>query len=111
MQNHCVLALIKIDGFIKLHDKAIYEVTFDYEWFDKVWDRIKYLINKKVVIQIAFIIILEKSVPIFPIEKILTCDNVIILLKSVITQNKKECYYNIFLEKGLYKDKSNTEYF
>ena len=46
-----------------------------------------------------------------PIEKLLTFHNVIILIKSVVNKNKNEYYYNIFLEKGLYKDKSNTEYF
>ena len=36
---------------------------------------------------------------------------VLILIKSVVNKNKNEYYYNIFLEKGLYKEKSNTEYF
>ena len=42
---------------------------------------------------------------------ILTFHNVIILIKSVVNKNKNEYYYNIFLEEGLYKDKSNTKYF
>ena len=46
-----------------------------------------------------------------PIEKILTFHNVIILIKSVANKNKNECHYDIFLEKGLYKDKSSAEYF
>ena len=46
-----------------------------------------------------------------PIEKILNFHNVTILIKSVVNKNKNEYYYNIFLEKGFYKDKSNTEYF
>ena len=46
-----------------------------------------------------------------PIEKILTFHNVIILIKSVVNKNKNEYFYNIFLEKGLYKDRSNTRYF
>ena len=37
--------------------------------------------------------------------------NLIILIKSVVNQNKNDYYYNIFLEKSPYKDKSNTEYF
>ena len=41
-----------------------------------------------------------------PTEKILTFHNVIILIKSVVNKNKSEYYYNIFLEKDLYKDKS-----
>ena len=34
-----------------------------------------------------------------------------ILIKSVVNENKNHSYYNIFLEKGLYKDKYNTQYF
>ena len=33
-----------------------------------------------------------------------------ILVKSVVN-TYDDYHYNIFLEKGLYKDKSNTEYF
>ena len=44
-------------------------------------------------------------------EKILSFYNVIILIKSVVNKNENEYYYNIFLKKGLYKDKANTEYF
>ena len=43
----------------------------------------------------------------FPIEKILTFHNVIILIKSVANE-KENYYYNIFLEKVFYKDTSNT---
>ena len=35
----------------------------------------------------------------------------IILIKSVVNQDKNKYYCHIFLEKGLYKDKSNTPYF
>ena len=41
------------------------------------------------------------------LKKILTSHNVIILIKSVVNRNGNEYYYNIFLEKGSYKDKSN----
>ena len=43
-----------------------------------------------------------------PTEKILTFHNVIILIKSVVNEQKIN-YYNIFLEKCSYKDKSNTK--
>ena len=46
-----------------------------------------------------------------PIEKILTFHNVIILIKSVANKDKNNCYCNIFLEKNLYKSKSDTQYF
>ena len=37
--------------------------------------------------------------------------NVIILIKSVLNEDKNEYYFNIYLEESLYKDKSNAEYF
>ena len=43
-----------------------------------------------------------------PIEKRLTVHNVIIHIKSVVSNNKNEYYYNIYLEKGSYKDKFDT---
>ena len=43
-----------------------------------------------------------------PIEKILTFRNVIILIKSVVNKNESNYYYNIFIEKSSYNDKSNT---
>ena len=46
------------------------------------------------------------------IEKTLDFHNIIILTKSVVNKNENNnYYYNIFLEKGLYKEKSNTQYF
>ena len=104
----------KIDGFIKIHNKIRYLVLF-YDYCDKICDRIKYLISKKNgiagSINYNFSIIRIDSCDSLPIEKILTFQNVIILIKSVVINNKSEYYYNIFLEKGSYKDKSNTEYF
>ena len=40
-----------------------------------------------------------------PIKKILIFHNAIILIKSAVNKNINKYYYNIFLEKGLYKDK------
>ena len=37
--------------------------------------------------------------------------NVLILIKSVVNKDKNNYYYNIFLEKGWYKDKLDTQYF
>ena len=48
----------KIDGFIKTYNKIRYLVLFD-EWCDKICHRIKYLISKKVILQIGLIIILQ----------------------------------------------------
>ena len=46
-----------------------------------------------------------------PIEKKLTFPNVLILIKPVVNEDKNNYNHNIFLEKGLYEDKSNTQYF
>ena len=37
--------------------------------------------------------------------------NVIILITPIVNKNKNNYHYNIFQEKGSYKDKSNTKYF
>ena len=51
----------KIDGFIiSLDGKIKHLVLFDYGLFDKICDKIEYLISKKVVLQIVLIIILER---------------------------------------------------
>ena len=44
-------------------------------------------------------------------KKILTFYNAIILIKSVVNKNKYKCYYNIFLEKGSYRDKWMFAYY
>ena len=51
----------KIDGFITACGKFRHLVLFDYRLFDKVCDRIKYLISEKRNITEVLIIILEKS--------------------------------------------------
>ena len=59
----------------------------------------------------SFAIIRIDSYDSLPNEKILTFHNVIILIKSVVNECKSNYYYNLFLEKGSYKDKTNAEYF
>ena len=51
----------KIDGFIISFDGKIkHLILFDYGLFNKICDKVKYLISK-VVLQIVLIIILERS--------------------------------------------------
>ena len=45
------------------------------------------------------------------IEKILIFHKFIILIKSIVNKNKNHYCYNIFLEKGLYKGRSDIWYF
>ena len=52
----------KIDGFIiSLDGKIKHLILFDYGLFIKICDMIKYLISKKVVLQLVLIMILERS--------------------------------------------------
>ena len=87
-------------------------VLFEYGLFQKIRNKIKYVISKKSRIKNSinhnFGRINIESCNYLPIQKILTFHNVILLIKSVINKNKNKYYYNIFLEKGLYKDKSNA---
>ena len=83
--------------------------------FNKICDRIKYLIrNKRGVTNKTnhnFRKIRIYSYNSLPIEEILTFHIVIILIKLVVNTDKNEYYYNIVLEKGSYKDKSDKRYF
>ena len=77
--------------------------------------RLNILLSGKSSIAVSFTLTFARiridSYNSLPIEKILTFHNVIIYIKSVVNKNKNYYYYNIFLEKGLYKDKSNAQYF
>ena len=100
----------EIDGFIKIYDGIRYSVFYSC-LYDKICNRIKYLIGENSGITDSVNYIFAKigidSCNSLPIEKILTYHDLITLSKSVVNVNKN----NLFLEKGLYKDKSNTRYF
>ena len=105
----------RIDGFIMILDgKTKYLVLFDYDLFEKICNKIKYLISKKSGITSSindnFGSIRIDSYNSLPIKKILTFHNVIILIEQVFHKNKNN-YYNIILEKSSYKDKSDTQQF
>ena len=79
-----------------------------------MFDKINYLISEKSGITGSVNHILAKiiidSYNSLPIEKKLTLHNVVILIKPVFDKDKNNYYYNIFLEKGSYRE-SNTQYF
>ena len=105
----------KIDGFVIILDgKTKHLVLFDYGLSDQICDNSEYRISEKRGITDSinhnFGKIRIDSYNYLPTQKILTFHNVI-LIKSVVNKNKNEYYYNIFLEKGSYKDKSDTQYF
>ena len=52
----------KIDGFIISFDGEIkHLVLLDYKYFNKICDKIQFLIRKKVILKIILIIILDRS--------------------------------------------------
>ena len=110
------IRLDKIDGFIRLRRGEFrHLVLFDNILFDKICDKVKYLMSQKSgitdSINHSFGKIRIESYNSLPIEKIFTFHDVITLIKSVVNKNKNEYYYNMFLEKSLYEDKSNAQYF
>ena len=110
------IRLDKIDGFVRVRGSEFrHLVLLDNGLFDKICDKIKYLISEKSGIADSFKHNFGKiridSYNSLPIEEILTFPIVIILIKSIVNKNKNEYCYNIFLQKGFYKDKSDTRYF
>ena len=88
----------KIDGYLRLCGDWFRHLILFYDgWFDKICDKIKYLIIEKGGITDSinhnFGKIGIDSHNYLPIEKILTVYNVIILIESVINKNKNEYYY------------------
>ena len=65
---------------------------FDYGWFDKICDRIKYLISEKSSVTNSIYHNVGKiridSYASLPIEKILTLHDITELIKSVVNKNK-----------------------
>ena len=84
----------KIDGLIIVLDGENKHLTlFDYGLFNKICDKIKYLISKKSGITNSnhnFGKIRIDSYNSLPIKKILTFHNVIIPIKLVVNKNKNE---------------------
>ena len=90
VENHCI-RFDKIDGFIRVLDGEIkHLVLFDYGLFDKIFDRIKYLISEKSgitdSINLSFRKIRIYSYNLLSIQKIFSFLNVIILIKSVVNK-------------------------
>ena len=105
----------KIYGFIKIFDGIRYLVLFGPERLNTIYDRINYLVSEKSGVTYSvnhdFIRIKIDSYNSLPTEKAWALHNFIVLIKSVVNKNKNDYFYNIFLEKGLYEDKSYKQYF
>ena len=105
----------EIDGFTRIYDGSRYLVLFGHLWYDVIYNRIRYLASEKSAITSSinhdFARIWIDSCNFLPIEKILTFHFVIILIKSLVNKNENNYYYFVFLEKGFYRDKFNTQSF
>ena len=90
-------------------------ILFDYGSFNKICDKIEYLISKKSditnSINYNFVKIRIGSYNTLPIKKTITFHKVITLIKSVINKNKNKYYNNILSEKCSYKYKYKKQYF
>ena len=97
----------KVNGFIRIYDGTRHSVLFGSERIDAIYGMIRYLIGQKssitYVIFYNYARIKIYSFDSLPLEKTLTLYNVIILTKSVFNKNQNDYYYNISLEKFLYK--------
>ena len=75
--------------------------------YDTIYGRIRYLMSLKSSIIYGFSHYFAKikvdSYDVSPIEKILTLQNIIILIKSILNKDKNHYYYKIFLEKCSYQ--------
>ena len=101
------IKLIKVDRFIKVYDGTRYLILFGTEKYDVIYIRIRYLISEKSAITYVYsyngAIFKIDSFDSLPLERTLTLDTVVILIKSVFNKNKNDYYYNIFLEKSFYQ--------
>ena len=91
----------RIDGFIRVWGGEFRNlVLFDYEPFNEICDRIKYLISGKSDITSSTNHNPEEiridSYNSSTIEKTLTFHDVITLIKSFAHKNENNYYYNIF---------------
>ena len=107
VQNHCVLGLIKIDGFIRVFDGTRNFLLFGPEKYDAIYKRGGYLLRLKsgitYVISDNYARVEFDSYDSLPLEKTLTLHNVTINIKPDLNEDQNHFFYNIFLEKCLYQ--------
>ena len=90
---------------IRDYDGVRYLVLFGPKKYHVIYDKIRCLLSHKVVLNILFLVIILHnyakikidSYDSLTLEKPLTLHNVIILIKSVFSENQNHCYYNTFI--------------
>ena len=91
----------KTHRFIRIYDGNRYLTLFGSEKYGSIYNRTRHLVSlKRSIRNIFFSLLLSKSLR---IEKILTLDNVMILIKLVINKDKNQYYYKILLKKCSYQ--------
>ena len=97
----------KIDGSIKIYDGTKYLTLFGTKIYDAIYDRIRYLTSLKINFTYLFFHYFAKirvdSYDSLPREKILTFQNVMTHIKSILNKDKNHYYFKIFLEKFSYQ--------
>ena len=97
----------EIDGFTGVYDGTRDLVLFESVKYDLICNRVRYLIGEKRGIKFSVSHIRQKihlyPYDFLPLKKTMTFHNVIILIKTVFNKDKNKYYYNIFLERALYK--------
>ena len=83
----------KIDGFIRIYDRNRYLTLFGSEKYGTIYDRTTYLVSLKIGITYIFSHYFAKiKVDYYEsltIEKIFSLHNIITLIKSVLSKDKK----------------------
>ena len=90
----------------KNYDGIRYSVLFAHKWYDEIYDTIKYLTSEKSGITDS----INHSFAIITIDSYNSISR-LMLIESVVNENKNNYYYNIFSEKDSNKDKSNAQYY
>ena len=96
----------KIDGLTRVYNETKYLVLFQAEKYDSIDNKIRYLMEVRSGIRCVFshnyTKIKADSYDSLPLENTLTF-HVLILIKSVLSKDKDNYHYKIFLEKCLHK--------
>ena len=85
--KHLRIGFDKIDGFIRIYDGTIYLTLFGSENYEAIYNRIRYLLSLKSSITYNFSYYFAK-IDFLPREERLTSHNVILLIKSVLNEDK-----------------------
>ena len=103
----------KANGLVRVYNGTRYLVLFGSEKYDAIYNSIRYFISQKSCIRYVISdnyarikIDLYNSLS---VEKTLTLNNVIILIKPIFNKYQNHHYYNIFSEKYLYQLPKNND--